>query len=361
MLEAELAKPHRVSSLSFHAGYRCQNTGVCCSSGWEIAVESPVELRLRPRLGDATPRLPNGPDGFTPMATPPAGCRSAFRRTDAGTCWFRDPERRDCAIHREFGVDALASACRQFPRIAVLEPDQVSVSLSHFCPTAAGLLFLPSSPLTLVEAPKAFPSSWPYEGLDARLACSPLLLPEVLLGSDGLRSLEQETVKLLSEPGVHAGVARLSRAVGRIRDWAPSAGPMPRFVADCFDVTSRVSVPGLRPSDPRPVLRTSVPPGVWTPELPDFAPFEGTPSPAVDLALRRYVAARLVAGWILYLANDLYVTANYLKFCLDVAHLFEGARERSEPETVRWREAIRSSDLWILHHCDPELLAGNLR
>jgi len=359
--EVELAKPHRVSSLSFHAGYRCQNTGVCCSSDWEIAVEQPIELHLRPRLDAGNPRLPNGPDGFAPMATPPAGCRSAFRRTTAGACWFRDPERRDCAIHREFGVESLASACRQFPRITVLEPDQVSVSLSHYCPTAAGLLFLPPSPLTLVEAPQAFPSSWPYEGLDARLACSPLLLPEVLLGSDGLRSLEEQTVTLLSEPGVYAGVARFGRAVGRIRDWAPSAGPMPRFVADCFEITSRVSASGFQPSDPRHVLRASVPPGVSTPDLPDFAPFQGTHSPVVDLALRRYVAERLVAGWIVYLANDLYVTAKYLRFCLDVAHLFEGARERSEPEVVRWREAIRTADLWILHHCDPERLAGNLR
>ncbi len=361
MSEVEPAKPHRVSSLSFHAGYRCQDTGVCCSSDWEIAVELPVELHLRPRLRDVTQRLPNGPDGFTPMKTPPAGCRSAFRRTDAGACWFRDQERRDCAIHREFGGDALASACRQFPRIAVLEPDQVSVSLSHYCPTAAGLLFSPAAPFTLVEGPRAFPSSWPYEGLDARLAWSPLLLPEVLLGSDGLRSLEQQAVALLAEPGVHAGVARFGRAVGRIREWAPSAGPMPRFVADCFEVTSRVSVPGLRPSDPRPLLQASLPPGATTPGLPDFAPSEATLSPAVDLALRRYVAARLVAGWILYLANDLSVTAKYLRFCLDVAHLFEGARERSEPETVRWREAIRTADLWILHHCDPELLARNLR
>jgi len=347
--------------LSFHAGYRCQNTGVCCSSGWQIAVEEPVEVFLRPRLPAIAERLPNGPDGFRPMATPPAGCRDAFRRTEAGVCWFRDPDRRDCAIHREFGEEALASACRQFPRVAVLEPDQVSVSLSHYCPTAAGLLFSPQSDFALVDDPRAFPVSWPFEGLDARLACSPLLLPQVLLGSDGLRSLEQQAVAVLSEPGVHTGVARFDRAVRRIREWVPAAGPVPQFVADCFDVTRRISVSAAKPSDPRPVLQASVPQGVRVPVLPQFAPSEADLSTGVDLALRRYVAARLVAGWILYLANDLAVTAKYLRFCLDVVLLFEGARERSEPETARWREAIRTADLWILHFCDPDLLARNLR
>jgi len=114
-MDREGAKRRVVRALSFHADYRCQNTGVCCSSGWEIAIETPIELLLKQRLRTGTPALPNGADGFALMTDPPANCTSAFRLDDSGTCWFRDKERGDCALHRTLGQKSLASACRQFP------------------------------------------------------------------------------------------------------------------------------------------------------------------------------------------------------------------------------------------------------
>ena len=45
-----------VRALSFHADYRCRNTGICCSSGWEIAVEEGVELHLTTELRDRQDR-----------------------------------------------------------------------------------------------------------------------------------------------------------------------------------------------------------------------------------------------------------------------------------------------------------------
>jgi hypothetical protein len=224
-----LGKPRPVRSLSFHADYRCRNTGICCSSGWEIAVEEPVEVSLRPRL-QTNHETPNGPDGFVPMMDPPKGCKSAFRQTHAGVCWFRDPERRDCAIHRDFGEDALASACRQFPRVVVLEPSQVSVSLSHYCPTAAALLFRETTDFSLRDNPEAFPPGWPFEGLDAREAYSPLLRPGVLLGFDGLRRLEDEAIALFAEPGFATGIGRVEAALSRLREWGPGSGPVPDFI-----------------------------------------------------------------------------------------------------------------------------------
>lgn len=360
MNEAGLGKPFLVCSLSFHADYGCQNTGICCSSGWEIAVEESVELLLRPRLLSNAAELPNGPDGFVPMSTPPTGCRSAFRRTGAGVCWFRDPEGRACAIHREFGEESLASACRQFPRVVVLEPNRISVSLSHYCPTAAGLLFRESPHFDLVENPKAFPASWPFEGLDVRNAYSPLLRPGVLLGFDGLRRLEAEVISLLSQPGFGVGLGQTEKALERIRTWAPADGAVPEFVTACFR-ESRQGPPGpFVPADPRPVLRRSVPQGAIAAELPTFASGRPNVPPGVDLALRRYLAARLIGAWVLFQANDLATTARYLRLCADVVHLFAAARDPGEAETDRWREAIRSADLWLLHLCDPERLAQNL-
>ncbi len=294
------------------------------------------------------------------MATPPKGCRSAFRRTESGVCWFRDPERQDCAIHREFGEASLASACRQFPRVVVLEPSQISVSLSHYCPTAAALLFRESADFTLVESPKAFPVTWPFEGLDAGDSYSPLLRPGVLLGFDGLRRLETEAVALLSEPEFGTSILRLDAALDRIREWTPARGTVPEFVACCFRECLQRPLPQFEPGDPRPMLQGSVPAGMKAPDLPEFAPWTSVVSPEVDLAIRRYLAARLIAGWILFQANDLVATARYLRLCLDTVHLFVPARDPSEGESDRWLQAIRSADLWILHLCDPERLAQNL-
>lgn len=360
MTEADRAKPRLVRSLSFHAEYGCQNTGVCCSSGWEIAIEEPIELALRRRLPSAGRRLRNGPDGFAPMSTPPKGCRSAFRRTDAGVCWFRDPERQDCAIHREFGEESLASACRQFPRVVVLEPSQVSVSLSHYCPTAAALLFRESADFTMVDSPKAFPASWPFEGLDARDAYSPLLRPGVLLGFNGLRRLETEAITLLLEPDFGTGLFRLDAAMTRIREWTPGHGAVPDFVTAIFRECRQNPAASFVPGDPRPTLRHSVPAGVMAPDLPEFACLRSGISAEVDLALRRYLAARLLAAWVLFQANDLVATARYLRLCVDTVHMFAEARDPGEAERDRWVEAIRSADLWLLHLSDPELLAQNL-
>lgn len=315
-------------------------------------------MLLRPRLLRSAAELPNGPEGFVPMPTPPAGCRSAFRRTADDVCWFRDPERRDCAIHRKFGEESLASACRQFPRVVVLEPAQISVSLSHYCPTAAGLLFREPRDFGIVDSPIAFPETWPFEGLDARTAYSPLLRPGVLLGFEGLRRLEAEAIGRLSEPEFGVGLGQIEAAFQRIRNWTARDGPVPGFVAACFRERGEVPPAQFAPADPRPILVGSVPQGVVAPELPAFAPGQPHISAEADLALRRYLAARLIAAWVLFQADDLAATARYLRLCVDTVYLFASA---PDPNRGRWFEAIRNADLWLLHLCDPEMLARNLR
>jgi hypothetical protein len=348
----------RVRCLSFHASYACENTGVCCSSGWQVAVEERIDVTLAPRLLEAAGRLPNGPGGFEPMAEPPAGCKSTLRRHASGTCWFRDEAGRRCSIHREFGEASLPSACRHFPRVCVLEPAQVSVSLTHYCPTAAALLFAPSAPLELVDSPKAFPADWPFEGLDVRTAYPPLLRPGVLLGLDGLRALEDSAVSTLAEPGVLEQLARIRSALAVISTWTPANGTLPDYVRHTFGRAA----PGLghKSADPRQILRTSVPGGAPVPELPGLAARTLKFSTEADLALRRYLAARLVAGWIVYQAEGVETIGRYLSLCLDTVLLFETVRDPAEPDISRWKESIRNADLWLMHHCDPALLAANL-
>lgn len=353
-------RPRIVRSLSFHSTYRCRNTGVCCSSGWEIAVEDEVQIRLTSLFAIDSKGLPNGPNGFRLMADPPAGCRSSLRTTQPQrACWFRDEEARACAIHRAYGEAALPSACRQFPRVCVLEPDGVSVSLSHYCPTAAALLFDEPAPFRLVEFPRAFPADWPFEGLDARGAYPPFLRPGVLLGFDGLRALEEQAVAVLSRGPLWCALNTIDAAIERARGWSADAGPLAELLPGYFN-PGGASDP--RVADPRPVLLGSMTEGTDPGRgLPEYRPAALTLSPEVDAALRRYLASRLIASWIAFLGNDLRSLARYLRLCLDTVFLFEAARATPETEAARWKEAIRDADLWILHHCDPDLIARNLR
>lgn len=351
-----------VRSLSFHADYVCQNSGVCCGSGWDIAVERPIHLTLRSRLHKSQVRLPHGPDGFQPMADPPADCDVSFRIHASGSCWFRDNEASRCAVHRAFGEAALPSACRQFPRVCLLEPEQVSVSLSHYCPTAADLLFRDMEEFAIVDHPSGFPGCHSLEGLDARDSCSPLLRPRVLLGFDGLRAFEGHAVRALSRDDVWKGLATIQAAVDDISTWTPMRGDLVTQIPAAFAARDGMESFAPKAQDPRSILLASIPPGApGNAALPDFLPVTQTFSRASDLALRRYVAARLFGAWVMFQGEGLHVVSRYLALCLNSALLFEAARPRDEPERTRFKEAVRSADLWLVHHCDPELLASNLR
>lgn len=351
----------RVRCLSFHADYACRNTGVCCSSGWEIAVEERVEADLSIQMQSGV-RLPSGPDGFHPMRDPPQGCRSALRHKDSrGVCWFRDESDRSCALHRELGEEALPSACRQFPRICVLEPDVVSVSLSHYCPTAAATLFGNHPVLRLVEAPRAFPAAFPFEGLDCRTAFPPFLRPGVSLGFDGLRALEEGAVVAFARGDLWSSLAAIAAAVSVSRSWNPSLGPLADFIGSSF-AAPQGSEPALRYPDPRPALEAAFTKGTRRDvALPDHDPGVPSISPSIDLALRRYLASRLIAGWILFLADDLGALTRYLRLCLHTVFLFASAGSDAADEKSRWREAVRNADLWILQYSDPGRLARVLR
>jgi hypothetical protein len=279
-----------------------------------------------------------------------------------GACWFRDEPGRACAIHRAAGEDVLPSACRQFPRICVLEPDVVSVSLSHYCPTAASLLFGDADTFGLVDSPEAFPSTWPFEGLDARHAYPPFLRPGVLLGFDGLRIFEDQAVGVLCREPLWSAMAIIDSAVEGVRSWTAGTGSLCARVARSF-VPRGGHVKGEpRAADPRPILLGSLTEGTApSAALPPFQPRPSSVSGLADLALRKYLASRMIAAWITFQADDLRSVVRYLRLCLDTALLFESARPAGESERTRWLEAIRGADLWILHYSDPDLLARNLR
>ncbi|MBX7187379.1 MAG: hypothetical protein K1Y01_19705 [Vicinamibacteria bacterium] len=325
-------------------------------------MEEHVEVHLTAELAVRPGPLPNGSNGFQPMSDPPVGCKSSLKTVAAtGACWFRDESARACAIHRNHGERSLPSACRQFPRVAVLEPGAVAISLSHYCPTAAGLLFDEAPDFGLVQAPLAFPPDWPFEGLDVREAYSPLLRPGVLLGFDGLQAFEDGAIALLSRAPLWTALAALRTTTESIRSWDVKAGPLHDFVARRF-IEAAERPGGSSAADPRPTLVASLTEGTQVRVgLPEFRPDPPLVPGPVDLALRKYLAARLVASWVMFQGSDLRTVVRYLGLCLDTVCLFASAQEPGEPDSTRWAEAIRNADLWILHYCDPERLARNLR
>ena len=348
--------PVLIRALSIHARYACQQSGVCCSSGWPIPVEPGVEEDLAKALeagelvvpdGEIAPEggEPSGPCESTPSdastgevvkaakTRPPEGqpqqntvrndgpqvgtsavpvpvaerravgeglgppseearrgsdhpsplvadhdpaitgepspdcrvstSRQAHSRVSGRRSGVRDLfERRAnlpdgsrvvfhvveedhgprcvflervggnaCAVHRQLGPERQAAACRIFPRVAASTPLGVGITLSHYCPTAAELLFDASEPLRIVEAPPAFAEGVDYEGLDARPGLGPLLRPGVLLGWDGVRVWEEHVVSILAEEGSpERAVTAIAELAESLRRWTPAEGEFLPFL-----------------------------------------------------------------------------------------------------------------------------------
>ncbi len=240
------ALARRVRALSIHAGYRCRNTGVCCSSGWEIAVEEPLRnaldsgrLRIPEAPGTSTPARGDAVSCFRPVSGLPHGARVVLATDSSGRCIFLEADKH-CAIHRQLGPESLPSACRDFPRVVTLTPLGVSITLSHYCPTAASMLVTPrdarrASPegisLRILENPPGFPPSWPYEGLDARDALPPLLRPGVLMDWPSLERWEEFAVSVVGDErrSPEAALDVLAGAAESARRWTPADGAFDEY------------------------------------------------------------------------------------------------------------------------------------
>lgn len=285
--------------LSFHTTYRCRHSGACCRAGWTIPFdhgerEAVHTLRLAGGSFDA--------DGH------------AARLAD-GTCTFFEPETHLCAIHQAAGHAALPLSCRMFPRVVLHDGRGTLISLSHFCPTAAGLLFEDADSwrrASIVDAPAALSAVGPLDGLDAREAWPPLLRPGVMMDLESYAAWERFGIELLTRDGLApaAGLDALASTTESIAAWSPG-GPTSLLdaVSQAFDV---------------------------------LAPRE-TGLVAHDPALKRWLAARLFGNWIAYQGDGLQAIVRYLRGCL-ATFTTELARDGSP------LEAIRRSDLSIVHH-----------
>jgi hypothetical protein len=372
----------RVRALSIHADYACRHSGACCSSGWEIPVEPDAEARIRAGIGAG--RL--APPAEWAVARPglPHGARVALRVRPSGDCVFLEPgEPRLCAVQHRLGETAMPPSCRQFPRIATLTPLGVSVTLSHYCPTAAALVFREDVPLGIVSDPPAFPASRPWEGLDARAALPPLLRPGVLMDWPSLERWEAHAVARFAEGGLapEQALDGLQSDAEAARRWTPTAGPFAPFFermlepsrAALFEAggAALLSTPPAAAISAGEALRLvadCVPRREHRPALPDAAGAVDArhvaPSwPALAGPIRRWLAAKAFASWILLQGEGLRTGVLGLRVALGVlrAEAVRGCAEAGRAlDAALLNEAVRRADLLLVHLADPAALARRL-
>lgn len=291
-----------IRCLSIHAPYVCAHAGECCRAGWAIPVEehlvSPLQV-LGIEIG-SNRVVPSRPTG-----------ECVLFEADAG---------RLCTIHRRGGPALLPSVCRHFPRVIVKDPRGTSVTLSHFCPTAAGLLFA-SAPLSIVEAPPPLSLGGSLEGLDATDVLPPLLSKDVLMDWNGYTAWEEAAIALFNADGVspEQAVKTLVAVTERVSTWKPGREPLSSLVRREFSI----GMDARRWRDER-----------WG----------GFARP-----VNAFLAAHAFASWAAYDAEGLRSVAGAVEAAL--RQLTEAIDERRAlTNRTAFIDAIRSADLKLRHN-----------
>jgi hypothetical protein len=325
-----------VRVLSVHRGYRCGRSGACCTSNWPIPIESDRLNAVRAALASSRLRTVDDGEAFVDM-WPVSGDGSTLLAARGHACVFFDAAAgRACRVHDLLGHDALPLACRQFPRVSVTDPRGVSVTLSHYCPTAARMLDH-DGPIAIVSD-AAFPETGEYVGLDARDTLPPLLRPGILMSWDAWWEWERlavERIGSVREP-ITEVLASLRAAVEHVERWTPSEGDLLARVRRAF--SGSVSAAVQRPpaaADLVAAVMAAIPEDLRPAEIPS-----GSSPSAVPL--RRLVAAHAFASWTAHLGQGLRSWLRPIESVVALADAGCGARE---------------IDLLLRHLADPQMLA----
>ena len=317
--------------LSFHVDYACRHSGACCTSGWPIPVERnrvvPIQRVVESGTASAaTPWLdpaPEAPDDVAgTLALRPTGECVFFELPTRIALPTRGalPSSGKCAVH-----SVRPASCAHFPYVCLIDARGVRVTLSHYCPTAASLLFDHRGPTAIVEAPA--PGLDAPEGLDAREALPPLRHETRLMSFEEFSAWEGGQVAIIK---------RFADSPGdddeRLFDAARAAVPAP------------LTWPGV-PEDAARIWSALVAPA-W----PGFAEVED-----------RYLAAKLFACWSAYLGDGTRAVLHSVRTARAVLR-FEAVRACVDAGRVLDRtlltQAIRQSDLLLVHYADRTRLAN---
>lgn len=201
-----------------------------------------------------------------------------------------------------------------FPRIVLQDARGTFISLSHFCPTAAALLFDAPGELAIVEAPPALAAIGELDGLDARGVWPPLLRPGVLMDLDSYDAWERRSIALLTRGSAtpHDALSALADVSARVAAWTPGSSELLADVHAAFDAVDN---------------------GEEADTVRDRA------------AVKRWLAARLFGTWTAYQRDGLAATIAWLRSCLETF-------DREAAADGSTLEAIRRSDLRMLHGRD---------
>lgn len=247
-----------------------------------------------------------------------------------GRCVFHVHDGTDggrlCAIQRVGGPSLLPSACRHFPRVVVRDPRGASVTLSHFCPTAAALLF-DGQPLAIVDAPPsiALEGIDPADGtdrlvgLDATGVLPPLLAPSLLTDWDGYTAWEEEAVALfaIGDAAPERAVDSLSQATALVAQWRPGDESLASAVRRAFETTRRA------------------------------ANLSGATWNGFEHAVKGFLAAHAFASWAAYEPHGLRSVVDAVRLAL--ATLARHAGDARAVSRERLVAAVRSADLDLRH------------
>jgi hypothetical protein len=308
----------------------------------------------------------------------PEGASAVIAPDGKGACPFFEGEGdRTCALQRQAGEQALPSACRQYPRICLADARGISATLSHYCPTAASLLFRADVALGVVANGPAFPPGTVYEGLAASEEYPPLLCPTILFDLETYDAWERHMVSTCAraEASPETVIRLLARSANELAAWRPGRRPLADHAREVFEKWQQAAADE---ADDRRALSAAVaaharacefvPPGLQPPSLPaGFARHYDRWVSArwllFDRPIKHYLAARGFASWLAYQGRGVRTIVAGMEMALGVLKV-EAARQCALAQKALDRmlllEAFRSSDLLLVHLAAPLELARGL-
>ena len=209
-----------------------------------------------------------------------------------------------CVFHGDRGCGVYSmrpSSCSHFPYVCLIDQRGVHVTLSHYCPTAAAMLFDHDGPIEIVEGPAPPTGLDIPEGLDARDSLPPLASPNRLMSFDEFSAWEENAVRTV---GAHMTSQSRDRCLG-----VPLAETCARLVAPAW--------------------------------------------PAFEPVIARYLAAKAFASWAAYQHDDgtaaVLRSVETARAVLQVEAARQCARADRMLDAPLLKEAIRQSDLRLVH------------
>ncbi|HLG60157.1 MAG TPA: hypothetical protein VI485_32750 [Vicinamibacterales bacterium] len=360
-----------VYALGFHADYQCRHSGACCTADWDVPVEIPVYRSLSEAVSGGRLRVAASAASVDPFVVEPDlpdGAAAMLDRDQDGHCVFFERGSKLCIVHRDLGEPLLPATCRHFPRVAVRDLRGTFITLSHFCPTAASMLFL-DRPVEIVSQPAAFPEA-DYEGLVVTAHdLPPLLTPRTLMDLDGYSAWERHMVARCARINARpeSTLATLVRDAALLRKWRPGAMPLAHAVAEL--PSEEVAAPPIDTLGTSLDLHAEVMAAVPD-DLKPVADENGLEDAMVAYVrpvwddfrapVNRYLAAKAFASWTAYQGRGVKTIVRGLEVALALVRV-ESARQCRNAgrrlDADRLREAFRSADFALNHLAVGEDLA----